>query len=177
VTLAPLPNPVRSTPRGFTLIEVLMVVAIIGLAGAIVVPQISAMGSMQIQAATRIVIADLLYAQNEAIAHQAVRKLVFDPATNSYKLTDADGNVLSATWKNGASANYTVNLTSDDRFSTVTLVSANFGNSPEVEFDPLGSPSSGGTVELISGTIRYRITVAAFTGRVTVAPVDAASGG
>jgi prepilin-type N-terminal cleavage/methylation domain-containing protein len=166
----------RLALRAFTLIEVLLVVAIIGLAGAIVVPQISGMGSLQIQAASRIIIADLVYAQNEAVAHQAVRKLVFDTATNSYKLTDADGNTLSATWKNDAAENYVVSLSDDERFRRVTLASASFNNQPVIEFDPLGSPDSGGTVELVSGTLRYRITVAAFTGRVTVAPVDSGGG-
>jgi prepilin-type N-terminal cleavage/methylation domain-containing protein len=167
----------RTTRRysaAFTLIEVLIVVAIIGLAGAIVVPAIGKMGSLQIQAASRIVIADLIYAQNEAVAHQAVRKLVFDDATGSYKLTDADGNTLSATWKNGNANNFVVSFKNDDRFTGVDLSTVDFGGAKEIEFDALGTPSSGGTVDLVSGSTRYRVSVAAFTGRITVAPVTAA---
>lgn len=165
----------RLAARGFTLIEVLIVVAIIGLAGAIVVPAIGRMGSLQIQAASRIVIADLIYAQNEAIAHQSVRKLVFDAATGSYKLTDAQGNTLAATWKNGDDANYVVSFKADGRFAGVDLSTVDFGGAKEISFDALGTPSSGGTVDLVSGSYRYRVSVAAFTGRVTVAPVAAAA--
>lgn len=172
------PHPIR---RAFTLIEVLSVVVILGIAGAVVVPQMLNTGNLQIQAASRIVIADLLYAQNEAITRQAVRRVVFDPTTNSYKLTDGGGNVLAVSWKNGGAANYVINFSTDSRFDAVTLKTADFGGTQAVEFDALGAPSSGGTVDLVTGSTTYRISVAAFTGRVTVAPVSAttqpASGG
>jgi Tfp pilus assembly protein FimT len=149
----------------------LIVLSIIALAGAIIVPEITKMGSLQIQAASRIVIADLLYAQNEAIAHQSIRRVVFSPTTNSYQLTDGAGNVISATWKDASANNYTVSFKTDKRFNTVSLSKADFGGTTTVEFDPLGSPSAGGTVELTAQGLRYRIAVASFTGRVTVAPV------
>ena len=52
----------------------------------------------------------------------------------------------------------------------VAIVSANFGGTtPTVlEFDALGGPLNGGTVEIEFQDQRYRVTVAAFTGRVTV---------
>lgn len=157
----------------FTLIEVLSVVVILGIAGAVVVPQMLNRGNLQIQAASRIIIADLLYAQNEAITRQAVRRVVFDTAANSYKLTDGNGNVLAVSWKNGSAANYVVNFSADSRFDAVTLKTASFGGTQTIEFDPLGAPNNGGTVDLVTGSTTYRISVAAFTGRVTVAPVTA----
>jgi prepilin-type N-terminal cleavage/methylation domain-containing protein len=161
-----------SDPRaGFTLIEVLTVVVIMGIAGAVVVPQMHKRGSLEIKAASSIVIADLLSAQNEAITRQSPRRVVFDTATNSYKITDTGGTALSVSWKNGSAANYVVSFTDDDRFDGVTLSGASFGDSATVEFDALGAPSSGGTIDLVAGDLHYRITVAAFTGRVTVAPV------
>lgn len=157
---------------GFTLIEVLVVVTIIGIAGAIVVPQMMRAGSLQIQAAARMVIADLLYAQNEAIAQQAPRRVTFDPASNSYRLTDAAGTVLAVSWKNDAAGNYVVDLAHDGRFSGVTISAASFGGSGTIEFDALGAPSAGGNVDLTSGSIRFRVSVAPFTGRITVAPIS-----
>lgn len=159
--------------RAFTLIEVLSVVVILGIAGAVVVPQMLSRGNLQIQAASRIIIADLLYAQNEAITHQSVRRVVFDTAANSYKLTDGNGNVLAVSWKNGSAANYVVNFSADSRFDAVKLKTASFGGTQTIEFDPLGAPNNGGTVDLVTGSTTYRISVAAFTGRVTVAPVTA----
>ena len=162
----------RAARAGFTLIEVLVVVAIIGIAGAVVVPQMLSSGRLQIQAASRMVIADLLYAQNDAIAHQTSRSVVYDTTTNSYKVTDATGTALAVSWKNDAAANYVINFSQDSRFNGVTLSSPNFGGTSTIQFDALGTPSSGGTVDLVAGSTTYRVTVGAFTGRVTVAPVS-----
>lgn len=161
--------------RGYTLVEVLIVVAIVGIAGAIVVPQMLAAGTLGVQAAARVIIADLLYAQNEAIAQQEERGVVFDVANDSYSLTKprADGTpgteVLTENWKGGATENYVVSFVDDSRFRGVRIISADFGGSPGLTFDDLGTPDSGGTVVVEYDGERYQITVAAFTGRVTVA--------
>ena len=162
-------NPMRR-PTGYTLVEVLIIVAILGVAAAIIVPQMLAAGTLGIQAAARVIIADILYAQNDAIAQQRNRRVVFDVANESYTLTDEAGTVLSVNWKNGTANNYLVDFVNDQRFQGVVIVSANFGGAtPEtLEFDALGGPLSGGTVEIQFQNSRYRITVAAFTGRVTV---------
>ena len=52
----------RCLLKAYTLIEVLIVVVIIGIAGAVVVPQLLAGNSMDAQAAARMVIADIVYA-------------------------------------------------------------------------------------------------------------------
>jgi len=73
---------------GYTLVEVLIVVTIIGFASAIIVPNILAAGTMGVQAAARIIVADILYAQNEAIARQRPVSVVFEPANDRYTLVD-----------------------------------------------------------------------------------------
>lgn len=162
------------TPRraGYTLVEVLIIITILGIAAAVVVPQMLAAGTLGVQAAARIIIADILFAQNDAIAQQRNRRVVFDPANERYSLTDDAGTVLSVNWKGGGVNNYTIDFTTDSRFQGVEIVSANFGNLPGdppiLEFDALGSPLNGGTVEIEFQDQRYRITVASFTGRVTV---------
>ena len=155
--------------RAYTLVEVLIVVVIIGIAGAIIVPQILASGTLGVQAAARMIIADILYAQNEAIAQQSDRHIVFDAANDSYKLTDAEGTTLSVEWKSGNTENYIVNFANDSRFQGVRINSADFGGSADLAFDDLGTPTSGGTVVIEFKGDRYQVTVAAFTGRVTVA--------
>ena len=165
-------RPVRRP--AFTLIEVLVVVTVIGIAGAIVVPAMLKPGVMQAQAAGRMIIADIIYAQNEAISRQANRRVVFDVANNKYRLSDAAGNTIAGSWRTGGSdqSNYTVDLRKDARFSGVTLTTASFNNAATLEFDALGSPVNGGTVDLTGANFKYRITVEDFTGRVTIAPVQ-----
>ena len=159
--------------QGFTLVEVLIVVVIIGIAGAIVVPNMLQGGQLGLQGAVRMVIADAVYAQNEAIAHQANRRIQFDLANNRYHITDGSGTTLNASWKAGADEgeNYFVDFDHDQRFQNVQLVAVDFAGTDTLEFDALGSPKNGGTVELSTGTFRYRITVAPFTGQITIAEV------
>lgn len=153
---------------GYTLVEVLIIVAILGVAAGIIVPQMLAAGSLGVQAAARVIIADILFAQNEAIAHQRTRSVVFDPDNESYSLADENGAVLTAKWKSGEENNYIIDFTDDSRFQGVVIVSADFAGSSTLVFDDLGGPLNGGTVEIEFQGQRYRVTVASFTGRVTV---------
>lgn len=165
----------------FTLTEVLVVVTIMGLAAAVVVPQMLKPGTMHVQAAVRSIIADILVAQNEAVVRQSTRRVVFNTIDSQYSLTDGDGNPITGPW--GKGGQYVVSFRKDSRFSNVRIENVDFGNDPDaksvIAFDELGVPSSGGTVDVVSGTTRYRISIAPFTGKVTVAAADAAvpSGG
>ena len=164
----------RQGGGGYTLIEVLMVVTIIGLVGAIVVPQMLQAGTMNIQAASRMVIADIMYAQNDAVAQQAKRKVVFNISDNSYKLLNEKGKTLDVQWRTGGGTNYEVDFDEDNRFSGVTVESVAFGgeNTNELIFDAQGAPVSDASVcscvVLSFGEKKYEVKVTQFTGRVTV---------
>lgn len=154
--------------RAYTLIEVLIVVTIIGIAGAVVVPRMLAAGTLGVQAAARMVIADILYAQNDAVAQQKPRQVIFTPDADQYRLADAEGTTLHVNWRGGSSENYIVDFQKDSRFQGVDLVSADFDGETSLTFDDMGAPSSGGTIVIQFESTKYRINVAAFTGRVTV---------
>ena len=165
-----------------------MVVTILGIASAVVVPQLMAAGTLGIQAAARLIVADLLFAQNEAIAAQEPRFIVFDPANESYQLmrtNPATGTdeVLTMGWVNGQANNYVVDFTDDDRFAGITIETVRMGSTDVtgLEFDDLGSPAlardaSGGWVAFsdeVAIVVRFRqqtltVRVQPFTGRVTV---------
>ncbi len=158
---------------GFTLVEVLVVAAVIALAGAIVVPHIVHSGQMGSQAAARALMQDMLVAQNEAIANQAPRRIVFEQSLNRYRLTDENGVTLGVSWKgDGGTENYVVDFSADSRFAGVQLINVSVGPNAYIEYDDLGTPSTGGYVELTGGAnAHYRINVAPITGRVSIAPV------
>jgi len=162
-------------PKGYTLIEVLVTVTIMGLAAAIVVPNMMQGGTLGVQAGARMIIADLLFAQNEAMAQQSTRRVVFNTDTNSYRVQKFDSGasawVLEFNPSKGVGnnqQNYEVSFDDDSRFRGIEIVSADFNGSSTVAFDDLGNPSAGGTIQLKFEEHEYEITVAPFTGRVTV---------
>ena len=161
--------------RGYTLIEVLITVTIMGLAAAVIVPNMMRGGTLGVQAGARMVIADLLFAQNEAMAQQSTRRIVFNTATNSYRIEKYDSGATAWVLEFNPSKgmgnnqqNYEVRFDDDSRFGGIEIVSADFNGAPVVEFDDLGTPSSGGTIKLRFEEHEYEIKVAPFTGRVTV---------
>ncbi len=158
--------------HAFTLVEVLIVVTITGIAAAVVVPQMMQSGQLTIQGAARMMIADLLLAQNEAVAQQSPIKVVFDADNERYKITDSNDETLTVSWENGGSNNYDRELGKPGKFNGVGIDNVTFSGNV-IEFDALGSPSNGGSVDLVSGQTTYRITVAALTGRVSLEPVAA----
>lgn len=165
----------RPARHGYTLIEVLITVTIMGFAAAVVVPNMLRGGTLGVQAGARMIIADLMFAQNEAMAQQSTRRVVFDASGNSYRIQKYDS--ATSSWVleynpmlGGATGtpNYEMDFDDDGRFKGVDMVSADFGGSSTIEFDDLGNPSSGGTVRLRFDEHVFEINVAPFTGRVTV---------
>ena len=148
-------------------------VVIMGISGAIVVPHMLRSGQMGLQGATRTVITDILYAQDEANAQSGILRVVFDPTNNAYRLTDAAGTTLRASWKSagGNGQNDIVSFDQDARFNGVQLDLADLGGGAVLEFNAIGSPTKGGTVKLTASGLRYHISIAPFTGQVTIAPV------
>lgn len=168
----------RQSRRGYTLIEVLITVTIMGLAAAIVVPNMMKGGTLGVQAGARMIIADLLFAQNEAMAQQSTRRVVFDADNNIYRIQKFDAG--SSAWvleynpslgMGGNQQNYEMDFDEDSRFDGIDIVSVDFNGSSTIEFDDLGTPSNGGTIRLQFEEHLYEITVAPFTGRVTVEKV------
>ncbi len=74
---------------GFTLVEILTVVLILGIASAIIAPQIGSRDDLKARAAARVLVSDLIYAQNLAIAQQKRIYVRFDPDAENYRLMDS----------------------------------------------------------------------------------------
>ena len=157
-------RPRAAARAGFTLVEILAVVVILGIASAIIVPQMGTRDDMRAKAASRTLIADLIYAQNLAISTGTPHYVRFDAADSSWRIITAPTSTNTATW--GTPASHPLKQTayvskfgpaSDASTDTgwglstqdvnVTIQSAVFNgidtafqNEFTVGFDPIGSP-------------------------------------
>lgn len=161
--------------RAFTLIEILSVVVILGIASAIIVPQLGSRDDLRCAAAARALMADLLYAQSRAIATGKMQYVQF--GSNTYQLMDAmsPANIIT---NPVSQIPYTVTVGTGN-LTNVTLRTANFDGNVVVAFDPMGVPyswsSSAGPVALSSGTVVFKagvnqktITVGAYSGEIKI---------
>lgn len=89
-------NPRTSAPRarGFSLLEMMVVLAILGVLAGLAIPYFETTAVDQLQAAATVVVADIDYARNLAIANASDYRLTFTPASNRYQLTHVGSNSL-----------------------------------------------------------------------------------
>lgn len=169
-------------PRAYTLIEVLVVVTILGILGALIVPQMSSAGVLRAQSAVRTLVSDITFAQSDAMAFQRGRAIVFDVENNSYTVVEVTGpeldtvnDVLSVTGRE-----LRVSF-SDPVFGGARLASADIDGGAVLIFDEMGAPvtvpqgnapSAGGMIILESPFESYWIAVDGFTGYVTTGKVE-----
>ncbi len=180
-----------ASARSYTLIELIIVMAVLALAAAMLVPQLVGRDALTVQAAIRLLIADLSFAQTDALANQEFRRVVFYDDGAGYCLI----RVPSANWVTpadlsdpsvdyvydplGNMGQYIVNFFEDDRFEGVEITAADIDGAvladrPEITYDQLGGtvkgavPGTGGNVVISFGDESYRIDIAAFTGKLTV---------
>jgi|HubBroStandDraft_6_1064221.scaffolds.fasta_scaffold604479_2 prepilin-type N-terminal cleavage/methylation domain-containing protein len=175
------PRPSGGPRRAFTFTEVLVVVVILGIASAIVLPQVNSHDDLNTCAAARTVMADLLYAQNRAIAMQTMHYVTFDTTNQQYTLFSSMSpqqvlqhpinlnNYVMTFGKSGPN-----NIS-----QSVALTSANFNGQTTIAFDETGVPysynagatttlSGTGTIVLTCGTTSLTISIAQDTGEITV---------
>lgn len=147
----------------FTLIELMIVIVIIGIAAAMAIPMVSSAASFQIRSAANLVAADLEYAKSMAISRGRPYKVVFDSSTESYQVEDPNNNVVTPPGRRAGAT-----FGAGTRLSQVVINTASFGGSQTVTFDYLGSPDNGGTVELQAEGITKRINVEPVTGFISI---------
>ena len=181
-------QPVRPH-AAYTLIELLIVIALLGIASTLLIPHMVGRDSLQVQAAVRHVIGDLSFAQSDALAHQEYRRVHFYDDGRGYCLVRVDQSELGQTFdpnaadyindpmaKAGELGRYIVDFTNDKRFEGVSISSVDIDNGRrDLHYDPLGGtvmagnvPGTGGTIVLSAADFDYEITIAPFTGKLTV---------
>lgn len=175
----PAARPSVSTPprRGFTLIEILCVVVIIGLAAGIIIPQISTRDDLRCASAARELMGDLLYAQSRSIAQGKMHYVQFNTTTGAYQVLDAvsPNNVIT---NPVSQQTYTVTV-GTGALAGVSIKTASFDGNPTVAFDSMGIPytwdATNGPIALNAGSVVFKagknqktVSVSPYSGQIKV---------
>lgn len=152
-------------PGGFTLVELLVVMVLLGIIAAMVVPMVASSSEGQSLAAARTVATDLQYAQNYAITCRDPVTVAFNPGNDSYDLRGNTSGLLEHPMTKSV---YAVAFDAKSGMDNADLMAAAFGTSQSVRFDELGSPNEGGFVTIGGGSQTWYVIVTAVTGAVRV---------
>lgn len=174
-----LDNPSRR--NAFTLVEILAVLVIMGVAAAMVIPRIGNRDDLKTASAARVVMANLIFAQNRAISLQKTQYVKFDVANKTFSVIDTPAPLAYVTDPvTLANAGGTFGNAGSNGLVGVTLTSANFDGQTTIAFDELGTPHAynfatgattamvnTGTIVLRAGTTTLTISVEPYSGEIT----------
>jgi prepilin-type N-terminal cleavage/methylation domain-containing protein len=161
-------------PRGLTLIELLVTVAMMSIAAALVIPSMNSSGVLRVQAAARTIVSDITLAQTEAMAFQVRRGILFGAvlndegayeAGNGYVVTEpttqpislANVGTYALTFPDSPTDPYAVDFDRESqRFGGAVISNPGFDGESVLMFDELGAPlrlvtpSGGGSPEALA---------------------------
>jgi prepilin-type N-terminal cleavage/methylation domain-containing protein len=170
---------------GFTLVETLIVVVLLGILASVVMPALSSSASSQLRGAAAIMAGDFQYVQAEAVNMGQTLQIQF-PGGDEYRVYGPDGDGdgqpdLLRHPQSDSPAHYNavkgysefiVSFDDPGPLTRVTIESAQFGGQRMLEFGRFGEPTASGEVVLRCEGLRVRITVAAITGLVTIGDLE-----
>lgn len=153
-------NPEKTRRAGFTLVELVIVVMIVGIVAAVAAPRYAAtISRYRVEAAAKRIEIDLKLARRQAKIASAGQSIQFDTVAHSYVLPGVPH-------IDHPNLDYRVELAKTPYDSSITLV--NFGGDAELLFDGYGCPDSAGTVVVQSGEYQKTVVVDPDTGEAKV---------
>ena len=151
----------RSNLAGFSMIELIIVVVLIGIFTAMALTRTdTGLTTIREQIAIDQITNDIDLARSMAFARNEAITIIFDKNQESYGVYNGLGII-----KDFPNSNNDGIISLDNSYlRNLDIKEVNFGGSANLQFQPLGDPVSGGTIELNTKTI----TVESITGKWSV---------
>jgi prepilin-type N-terminal cleavage/methylation domain-containing protein len=158
----------RILRKGFTLIEMVMVLVLVGTMAALAIPRFASFYSIKLDGSIKKVAADIRYCQQMAVSRHDNSRIVFSAANDIYTAEEqlAAGGGWSGLTDPFTRVNLIMNFRTDPQYKGIDITSANFNSSSTLQFDWQGVPVSGGSVTFSYMGNSRTIIVANNTGRV-----------
>ncbi|MCX5687865.1 MAG: type II secretion system protein [Candidatus Omnitrophica bacterium] len=164
----------KRSANGFTLIELVMLIVIIGIVALASMPKAITSQAVRLEAACQKIATDLRYTQEMALAQQVRFGISIDPVNEAYFVYRV--NVGTVARDPQTRNNFNVSFVTLNEFKGIDIVSTSFSN--KIEFDSVGAPYDGNGVILSSqgvitlqaqaGTYSRTVRIEAKTGKVSV---------
>lgn len=127
--------------NGFTMMDLVMVIAILSIFSVMAIPRLTSLHTVKLYGVANKLASDIQYAQQVAISKQIRCGVYFDTSAESYFVYE--GLFVTAATATKATDPYTrgafiVDYQSEDPYKGIDLASTNFGG--RLEFDSLGQP-------------------------------------
>ncbi len=168
---------VRPGVQGFTLIEMVMIIVVMGIMAVLAVPLISSFSTLAVSEAARKIQGDLRYAQELAVTSNLHTRVAFSTGSNNYTVTqdNGSGTYVAIVDPLTKASSFVVSFSTITEYKNLSITAVSFGGQTTLEFDALGRPYSvsGGTATIFAadGTVTLNsatvITVTRGTGMVS----------
>ena len=177
----------RAGRRAFTLAEIIVTVAILGIVALCALPILSGRGDIDAQAVVRRLVTDIGFAQGDAMTRQEYRRIHFLADGSGWCVVAVDAGALAAPFDataarfvtdplagSGAGGALRMDFGRDGRFGDLRIDAVAIdGLSRDLTFDPMGgivdgqgAASAGGSIVVRSPETGYLIEFSPLTGKV-----------
>ena len=153
---------------GFSLIETVMVIVIVGILAGLAIPRFDSFFNIKLDGAVKKLVLDIRYIQQLAVARHENYAITFNTGNNTYRGYRVLDNSPVKDPFTQAYLDPWINFNTDAQYSGITIFSADFGGLSTVIFDWQGAPSSAGSVELRCRGNSRVISLTANTARISV---------